>query len=62
MKIQSKLKSLKARDREHPLSVMNFKNIDINLLYASLFNLINFESIGIIKKGHPKVLDTVLRA
>ena len=48
----NKFKSLKARKKQ-ALSAMNFKSININLLYAPIFNLISYKSIGIIKKGAP---------
>ena len=42
---------MKSREKARHLSAMNFKSIDINLLYAP------FKSIGIIKKIRPMVLD-----
>ena len=58
----SKFKSLKAIEKGCLLFAMNFKSSDITLLYAPLFNLISFKSIGIIKKECPMVLDTLLKA
>ena len=55
-------KSLKAREKARSLYAMNHKTIDIKWSYAPLFESIRYESIGIIKKGRPMVLDVLLRA
>ena len=61
-------KSLKAREKTRPFSAMNLKSIDINLFYGPVSDFKNekkkcfFENIGIIIKGLPMVLDTLLWA
>ena len=49
----STFESLKARDKACPLSAMNLKSKDINLLYAPFSDSIGFKRISFIKKCSP---------
>ena len=48
------IKNLKDTEEARPLSAMDFKSIDENLLYALIFNLISaLKAMTSLKKGAP---------